>query len=86
MQRGRVFAGMTLALALMFPLVGCATGGKVNVSMQKLCQSHAGVWSASAETCGLNAAGQSQATRNAKDICAEQGGSYLPGGTCQLGF
>jgi hypothetical protein len=25
-----------------------------------------------------------QAGRKAKDICAEQGGVYLPGGTCEL--
>lgn len=85
MQRGRVFAGMALAMALMFPLAGCATGGgKARVSMQKMCQSHGGVWSQSAETCGTTAAGASQAVRQAKDICAEQGGEYLPGGSCIL--
>jgi hypothetical protein len=84
MQRGRVFAGVALAMALVFPLAGCASGGKARVSMQKLCQSHGGVWSQSAETCGQTAAGASQAARQAKDICAEQGGTYLPGGTCEL--
>jgi len=85
MQRGRVFAGVALAMALVFPLAGCATGsGKARVSMQKLCQSHGGVWSQSAETCGMTGAGASQAARQAKDICAEQGGEYLPGGSCIL--
>lgn len=85
MQHGRGFAGVALAMALVFPLAGCATGsGKVRVSMQKMCQAHGGVWSQSAETCGMTGAGASQAARQAKDICAEQGGEYLPGGSCIL--
>jgi len=87
MQRGRVFAGMALAMALVFPLAGCATGsgsGKARVSMAKMCQAHGGVWSQAGETCGMTAAGASQATRQAKDICSDQGGTYLPGGTCEL--
>jgi hypothetical protein len=86
MQHGRAFAGMALAMALMFPLVGCATtgSGKARVSMSKMCQAHGGVWSQAGETCGMTGAGASQAARQAKDICADQGGTYLPGGTCEL--
>jgi len=83
MRRGRVLAGVALAMALVFPLAGCATG-KVRLSMQKMCQSHGGVWSPAQETCGMTGAGASQAARHAKDICAEQGGTYLPGGICDL--
>lgn len=85
MRQARRFAGVALAMALVFPLAACATGsGKARVSMQKMCQAHGGVWSQSGETCGMTGAGASQAVRQAKDICAEQGGEYLPGGSCIL--
>lgn len=86
MRRGRVLAGVALAMALVFPLAGCATGGKgkARLNMAKLCQSHGGTWSASAETCGMTGTGAARAARHAKEICAEQGGVYLPGGTCEI--
>jgi hypothetical protein len=83
MQRGKLLAGVALATILVFPLAGCATG-KVRLSMQKMCQSHGGTWSQAQETCGMSATEERQAGRKAKDICAEQGGVYLPGGTCEL--
>ena len=83
MRHGRVLAGVALATVLVFPLAGCATG-KVRLSMQKSCQSHGGVWSQSAETCGMSGSEASRAAKHAKDICAEQGGTYLPGGICEL--
>jgi hypothetical protein len=83
MRRGRLLVGVALATALVFPLAGCATG-KARLSMQKLCQSHGGTWSQAQETCGASTTEARQAARQAKDICAEQGGVYLPGGTCEL--
>jgi hypothetical protein len=74
-----------VALAMALVLAGCATGsGKAHVSMEKMCRAHGGVWSQSGETCGMTGAGASQGVRQAKDICAEQGGEYLPGGSCIL--
>ena len=83
MRRGRMLAGMALATALVVPLAGCGTG-KVSVNMAKMCQAHGGTWSASAETCEMSGAEASRAAKQAKDICAYQGGAYLPGGTCIL--
>jgi hypothetical protein len=82
MQWKRVGAGAALATALVFPLAGCASGGKVQLSMQKMCQSHGGVWSQAQETCNLSPTEARQAAKQAKDICIENGGVYLPGGTC----
>jgi len=84
MQRGRLLAGMALAAALVVPLSGCASGGKVGVSMAKMCQAHGGTWSQAQETCAMSATEASKAAKSAKDICAAQGGDYLPGGTCML--
>lgn len=84
MQHGRLFAGMALAAALVVPLTACSSGGKVRVSMAKMCQAHGGTWSQAQETCGMSASEANKAARSAKDICAAQGGDYLPGGTCLL--
>ena len=83
MRRGRLLAGVVLATALVVPLAGCATG-KVRLSLQKMCEAHGGTWSQAQETCGMSTAEASRAARQAKDICASQGGVYLPGGTCEL--
>lgn len=47
-----------------------------------MCQSHGGVWSQTQETCNLSPTEARQAAKQAKDICIENGGVYLPGGTC----
>jgi hypothetical protein len=83
MQLERLLAGVALATVLVLPLAGCATG-KARLSMQKICQSHGGTWSQAQETCSMSATETRQAARRASDICAEQGGAYLPGGTCEL--
>ena len=84
MQWRRVLAGVALATALVFPLAGCASGGKVRLSMQKMCQSHGGVWSQAQETCTMSSTESRQAAKQAKAICAENGGAYLPGGICEM--
>jgi hypothetical protein len=83
MQRASLLAGVALATVLVFPLAGCATG-KARLSMQKVCQSHGGTWSQARETCSMSSTEARQAARHGRDICAEQGGTYLPGGTCEL--
>jgi len=84
MQRRRVLAGVVLATALVFPLAGCSSGGKVRLSMAKMCQSHGGVWAQAEETCNMSSTEASKAAKQAKDICVQNGGSYLPGGTCEI--
>jgi hypothetical protein len=83
MQRERLLAGVALATVLALPLTGCASG-KLRLDMAKSCQAHGGTWSQSQETCSTVPAGGSYAPNHAKDICANQGGVYLPGGTCML--
>lgn len=83
MQPERLFARMTLGAALVLLLAGCATGGNRGVNMAKSCQAHGGTWSQSEETCSMEASG-SYAPKHARDICASQGGVYLPGGTCMI--
>ena len=83
MARGRWVAGLTLAVALAVPLAGCATG-KLRLDMAKSCQAHGGTWSQTKETCAMPGSSGSTAEKQAKDICAYQGGEYLPGGSCIL--
>jgi hypothetical protein len=78
-----LLARMALGTVLVLSLAGCA-GGKLRMDMAKSCQAHGGTWSAAQETCTTSAAGGSQASKQAKDICAYQGGVYLPGGTCMM--
>ena len=80
MGRRRMIAGIVLATALVFPLSGCA--GKVQLSMQKMCASHGGTWSQADETCNMSGAEAKAAKKSARDICQEQGGTYIPGGMC----
>jgi hypothetical protein len=83
MQPGRLLGGLTLATVLAVSLTGCATG-KLKLDMAKSCQAHGGTWSQAQETCSMSGSGGSASTKNAKDICAYQGGTYLPGGSCIL--
>lgn len=83
MLRDRLLHGAVLTAALMFSLAGCA-GGKFRMDMAKSCQAHGGTWSASQETCSMSGSSASAASKQAKDICAAQGGDYLPGGTCMM--
>ena len=83
MQQGRWFGGLALAAALAVSLTGCATG-KLKLDMAKSCQAHGGTWSQAQETCSMSASGGSSASKHARDICAYQGGTYLPGGSCIL--
>jgi hypothetical protein len=83
MQRARLLNAVALASILALAVTGCASGGNLRLNMAKACQAHDGTWSQSQETCTM-AAGGSYAPKHAKDICASQGGVYLPGGTCMI--
>jgi len=83
MQRERRFAGVLLGTVLVLSLTGCA-GGKLRLDMAKSCQAHGGTWSQAQETCTMSAAGAGGEAKRAREICAAQGGDYLPGGTCML--
>jgi hypothetical protein len=84
MQQGRWFGGLALAAALAVSLTGCAAAAKLKLDMAKSCQAHGGTWSQAQETCSTSGGGGSSSSKSAKDICAYQGGTYLPGGTCLL--
>lgn len=81
MRQGRLLGGLTLAAALAVSLTGCA---KLKLDMAKSCQAHGGTWSQAQESCSMPGGGGSSATKHARDICAYQGGTYLPGGSCIL--
>ena len=74
---------VALGVVLVLSLAGCASG-KLRLDMAKSCQAHGGTWSQSQETCTTAGTGGSQASKQARDICAAQGGDYLPGGTCMI--
>jgi hypothetical protein len=80
MPRGRWLAGLALVGAL--AMAGCATP-KFHLDMSRACQAHGGTWSQAQESCTMPA-GASPASKPAKDICAYQGGTYQPGGSCVI--
>ena len=82
MQRERLLPGIALTTVLALSLPGCASG-KLRLDMAKSCQAHGGTWSQAQETCTISAGAGGEAKR-AREICAAQGGDYLPGGTCML--
>ena len=82
MSRGRWLAGPLLATALALPLTGCEST-KLGLDMSRACQAHGGTWSQAQESC-TTPDGTSSAIKQAKDICAYQGGTYLPGGSCVI--
>ena len=82
MPRGRWWAGLALTTALALPLTGCAAP-KLRLDMSRACQAHGGTWSQAQESCTMPG-GASPASKQAKDICAYQGGTYLPGGSCVI--
>ena len=86
MRHARVFRRLALMAAMVLPLTGCTSGGgrSVKVDMVKMCEAHGGTWSSSRETCALSTSGTNRTAKQAKDICAYQAGTYLPGGSCIL--
>jgi hypothetical protein len=72
-QRGKAFAAMTLAMAFMVPLAGCAGKAKVRRSAKQLCEAHSGTYNAQTQQCSYRAV-----TSSAKQTCEAQGGVYWP--------
>jgi hypothetical protein len=72
-QRGKAFAAMTVAMALVFPLAGCAGKAKVKRSAKQLCEAHSGTYNAQTQQCSYRAV-----TSSAKQTCEAQGGVYWP--------
>jgi hypothetical protein len=77
----RVMVAMTLAVALMIPLAGCA--GKARLSAAKICASAGGKYSMQTQTCDAPA----QTGRKASEMCAAHGGAYDPNAqVCEVGL
>ena len=77
----RVMVAMTLAVALMIPLAGCA--GKARLSAAKICASAGGKYSMQTQTCDAPA----QTGRKASEMCAAHGGTYDPNAqVCEVGL
>ena len=77
----KVMVGMTLALALMFPLAGCASKGKLSAS--KLCAGAGGKYNMQSDTCDTPA----HTGRKASEHCQAMGGYYDPSArTCEVGL
>jgi hypothetical protein len=49
-RRPRTFAWVAVTTALALPVAGCA-GGRLSLSVQKMCESAMGKWSPASETC-----------------------------------
>jgi hypothetical protein len=81
MPRGKRWVGLAVATVVALPLTGCAS--TLRLDMSRACQAHGGTWSQAQESCTMPG-GASPATKQAKDICAYQGGTYLPGGSCVI--
>ena len=77
----KAMVGMALAVALVIPMVGCASKGKMSVS--KMCASHGGKYNMSTQTCDAPA----MSNRKASDMCQAHGGYWDPTAqTCEVGL
>ena len=59
-----------MIVALLFPLVACATGKGSRMSSAKMCQAHGGSYDSAAQMCS------GSMKKSAKDICESMGGTY----------
>jgi hypothetical protein len=77
----KVMVGMTLALALMLPLAGCAGKGKLSAS--KLCAGAGGKYNMQTDTCDAPAMN----SKKASEMCQAHGGYYdTTARTCEVGL
>ena len=72
MRRLRILWVVALACLAAMPMAGCASKGKVRLSVQKMCESAGGTYAN--KTCSPGAGGQ----RAAKQLCESNGGVYDP--------
>jgi hypothetical protein len=80
-MNSKLMVAMTLAVALMAPLAGCASKGKISVA--KLCKGAGGTYNMQAHECNQPAASH----RKAADLCQDHGGYYdSASDACELGL
>jgi hypothetical protein len=76
----KVMVGMALAVALVTPLAGCTSKGKLTVS--KMCAAAGGKYSMQTQTCDAPPVNAKKAT----DMCQAMGGVYDSGAqVCEVG-
>jgi len=71
-MKRKMLVGMTLAVALVIPLAGCA--GKMQLSAEKMCMAAGGKYSMQAQTCDQPAVNG----RKVSEMCMAHGGVYDP--------
>jgi hypothetical protein len=77
----KLMVAMTLAVALMIPLTGCASKGKF--SSAKLCAGAGGKYNQQTDTCDAPA----QTGRKGSEMCQAHGGYWDPNArTCEIGM
>ena len=80
-MNSKVMVGAALAIALVMPLAGCASKGKISAA--KLCAGAGGKYSAQTQTCDAPA----QTGRKASEACQMHGGYYDPNAqVCEVGL
>ena len=72
-QRGKAVTATFMAIALMFPLAGCAAKTKVKRTAKQSCEAHGGSYNAQTQMCSYQAV-----QRSARQNCEQQGGVYWP--------
>jgi hypothetical protein len=77
----KVMVGAALAIALVMPLAGCASKGKISAA--KLCAGAGGKYSSQTQTCDAPA----HTGRKASEMCQMHGGYYDPNAqVCEVGL
>ena len=77
----KVMLAMTLAVALVVPLAGCASKGKLSAA--RMCAGAGGKYNQQTDTCDAPA----QNARKASEMCQAHGGYYDPNArTCEVGL
>jgi hypothetical protein len=73
-RRAKAVTATFVAMALIFPLAGCAaTKAKVKRSAKQSCEAHGGSYNAQTQMCSYQAV-----QRSARQNCEQQGGVYWP--------
>ena len=77
----KMMVGAALAIALVLPLVGCSSTGKLSAA--KICAAAGGKYSMQTQTCDAPA----QSGRKASEMCQAHGGTYDPNAqVCEVGL
>jgi len=77
----KMMVGAALAIALVLPLVGCSSTGKLSAA--KICAAAGGKYSMQTQTCDT----PQHSGKKASELCQSQGGYYDPNAqTCEVGL